>query len=164
MFVQIINGAPIWVWPLLVGLIFLGLRATQSRTTPYMPTYFYWLLGILPINAVNSFSPAPIIWIAFVAFYLLGAGLAFQFQRRIIVTKAAGRMTLKGEWVTLIVFMTVFWMNFAGGVVEAISPETYASAGFHIIFATIAGLAAGSFIGRALQVFLTRSLPKALES
>lgn len=159
MLIQIISGAPIWVWPLLVGLVLLGLRATKERRTPYLPIYFYWLLGILSLNAVNGLSPSPMVWAVFGGLYLLGAALGFQFQRRIIVTKSAGRITLKGEWVTLAVFMTVFWMNFVGGVVSAISPETYAAAGFHMIFAAIAGLVAGSFIGRALRVFFTPATP-----
>ncbi len=155
MLVSILSGAPVWVWPLLVFLVFFGLKATRSRETPSLPIYLLPLLGLLSLNAVNSLQGAGYLWIVFAVAYLFGALAGFGFQRHVISEKSAGRVNLKGEWITFIVLMTVFWMNFAGGVVKAISPDTYASAGFHIVFTIIAGLAAGSFIGRALRVFFT---------
>lgn len=160
MLVSILAGAPLWVWPLLAFLVYFGLKATRSRETFSLPMYLLSLLGFLPLNAVNSLQGAGYLWIVFGMAYLLGALAGFSFQRRVISDKSAKKVTLKGEWVTFIVVMTVFWMNFTGSVVEAISPDIYAGSSFHIIFTTIAGLAAGSFIGRALRVFLTPSLPK----
>jgi len=159
MLTGILTGAPIWVWPLLVVLITLGLLASKSRTRPSLPIYLYWLLGFISLNAVNSLAPAPLVWAAFGAAYLLGAGLGYQFQRRIIIGKSAGRVSLKGEWLSMGVFMMIFWMNFVGGVISAISPDAYASSAYHCVFATVAGMAAGSFIGRALRVFITPSTP-----
>lgn len=159
MLTGILTGAPIWVWPLLVVLITLGLLASKSRTRPCLPTYLYWLLGLISLNALNALSPAPVVWMAFAAAYLLGAWLGYHFQKRIIIAKSAGRITLKGEWLSMLVLMLIFWMNFVGGVINAISPEVYASTTYHMVFATVAGLAAGTFIGRALRVFLTPSTP-----
>lgn len=164
MLLSILNGAPIWVWPLLALLVFFGLKATRNRVTPTLPIYLLPLLALLPLNAVNSLQGAGFLWAVFGLAYVIGGLLGFAFQRRIISQKSAGRVTLRGEWVTFAVVMAVFWMNFVGGVVGAISPDTYASNGFHIMFATIAGLAAGSFIGRALRVFLTTSSPNPLDS
>lgn len=164
MLISILSGAPLWVWPLLAFLVFFGLNATRARETLSLPIYLLPLLGLLSLNAVNSLQGAGYLWIVFAVAYLFGALAGFGFQRRVISDKSAGRVTLKGEWITFIVLMTVFWMNFAGGAVQAISPETYASAGFHILFASIAGLAAGSFIGRALRVFLTTSSPASSNS
>ncbi len=154
---NIIHGAPIWVWPLLVVLIVLGLIASKERTRSVVPMYFFWLLGLLSLNAVNSLPATGLIWALFGVAYLVGATLGYRFQKRIIIRKTGLQITLKGEWLSLIVLMTIFWMNFVGGVVGAISPETVASFGYHAGFATIAGLAAGSFIGRSLSTFMTRS-------
>ena len=155
MLTAILTGAPIWVWPLLVVMVILGLLASKSRTRTYIPIYFFWLLGFLSLNAVNSLSPAPLIWGAFGVAYVLGALYGYRFQRRIIIKKSDGRITLKGEWLSMIVLMAIFWMNFVGGVVRAISPDIYTSNGFHAIFAIIAGLASGTFIGRAIRVYQT---------
>lgn len=164
MLISILSGAPLWVWPLLAFLVFFGLKATRSRETPSLPIYLLPLLGLLSLNAVNSLQGAGALWFVFSVAYLFGAFLGFGFQKRVIREKSAKGVSLKGEWVTFMVLMTVFWMNFTGGVVKAISPDTYASTGFHILFTVIAGLAAGSFIGRALRVFSTTASPNALDS
>lgn len=148
----ILNGAPIWVWPLLALLIGLGVLASRTRSTPTLPVYFLPLLGILSINSVNSLSPAPLIWGVFVIAYIIGIRFGFLFQNRQIVEKSNGRVTLKGEWVTLAVFMCIFWLNFVGGAVGAMSPDIYESTGFHLVFALIAGMIAGSFVGRGFSV------------
>nr|ABY79049.1 hypothetical protein [endosymbiont of Ridgeia piscesae] len=160
MLTAILTGAPIWVWPLLVLMITLGLIASKGRSRSYIPIYFFWLLGFLSLNAVNGLTPAPVIWGIFGVAYLLGAAFGYRFQGRIIISKSGGRITLKGEWLSMNVLMTIFWMNFVGGVVQAISPEAYASTGFHALFAVVAGLASGTFIGRALRVFITPSMPE----
>jgi hypothetical protein len=36
---QLLTGAPIWVWPLLVVLILVGLRARNERTAPVLLIY-----------------------------------------------------------------------------------------------------------------------------
>lgn len=161
---SILGGAPLWVWPLLAVLVLFGLKATRSREVPGLPIYLLPLLGLLSVNAISSLSPSGIIWGAFGAAYLVGALAGFRFQRGVISYKSVGRITLKGEWITFTILMTIFWMNFVGGVVKAVSSDTYLSIGFHMAFSSIAGLAAGSFIGHALRVFLTTSSPKPLDT
>ena len=152
--IYILTGAPIWVWPLLALLVFIGLRATQPRTFPAWPLYFLPLLGLLPVNAVNGLSPAPMIWVAFLCAYGAGVAFGYWFQARVVVSKTAKDVSSRGEYVTLIALMVVFWMNFVAGLFQAVAPAMYASSGFHMAFATLAGIAAGSFGGRALRVLL----------
>lgn len=154
----ILLGAPIWVWPLLVFLIYFGLKAAVTRTVAVWPIYVLPLLGLLSVNAVNGLSPSTTIWIVFGLAYLVGAGTGFQYQRSIVSQKVRTTVTLAGEWITLLVLMVVFWMNFLGGVMRAIAPDVFASAGFHQVFAAIAGLAAGSFLGRATRVYLAKAV------
>ena len=136
----------------------------RQNPSACLPISLLPLLGLLSANAVNSLSLSGFMWGAFTAAYLVGALAGFSFQRRVISYKSAGRVTLKGEWITLITLMTIFWMNSTGGIVKAVSPDTFSASGFHMAFAAIAGLAAGSFIGRAMWVFLTTSSPKPLDT
>lgn len=154
---SILSGAPIWVWPLLVFLIYFGLKATSKRTVTVWPMYILPLLGFLSVNAVNGLSPSKSIWIFFGLAYFIGIGSGLWFQRGIIAGKIGLTVTLAGEWVTLSILMVVFWMNFVGGVMRVVAPDIYANASFHQAFAAIAGLAAGSFLGRAAQVFSTKT-------
>lgn len=153
---SILSGAPIWVWPLLAVLIFFGLKTTRTRTVPTWPLYVLPLLGLLSVNAVNGLSPALLVWIIFAFAYLVGAGLGFKFQLGVVVKKSGASVTLAGEWVTMLVVMIVFWMNFLGGVIRVLAPDIFASTGFHLVFAATAALAAGSFLGRAMYVLTAK--------
>lgn len=149
-FTNILTNAPVWIWPLLILLILIGLRASKDRSAPIWLICSLPLLGLLSLNAVNGLTPNPGIWLVFALLYLLGAVLGLGFQRRIILEKTASRVTLRGEWLTLVVLMAIFWMNFVGGFLNAVFPAVYASWVFHAIFAAAAGLSAGSFMGRAV--------------
>lgn len=152
MLLSILKGAPLWVWPMLAFLIYFGLKATRQRTSFALPMYFLPLLAILSVNAVNSLSANNNVWFAFAIAYLVGAWIGFGFQKEIVLEKSGNKVVLAGEWVTLAVLMIVFWMNFFGGATKAISPDIYESSVFHMTFAAIAALAAGSFLGRAARV------------
>ncbi|MCP5073819.1 MAG: hypothetical protein GY947_11070 [Rhodobacteraceae bacterium] len=149
----ILTNAPIWVWPLLVLLIFVGLKASKQRTTSTLPIYLLPLLVFLSLNAVSKLPSPGFIWFVFLGAYCGGAATGYLAQKRWIIAKEQKTVSLRGEWITLIAVMTLFWMNFATGVVKAISFETYNSTGFFIVFAVIAGLVSGSFAGRAYRVF-----------
>lgn len=154
MFSAIVSSAPIWVWPLLVLLIILGLRSSRTRTVPTVFSYLLPLMSILSLRSVSALPVAQTIWIFFGAAWLTGSYGGYVFQRKRLISKSPRRVTLKGEWLTMFVLMLIFWMQFGSGVVKAISPETYASGNFHIMFASITGLVAGTFIGRALCLII----------
>lgn len=150
MVISIVQGAPFWVWPVLALLVWLGLKATQQRDVPAWPIYLMPLAGVLPLNAVYGLGANALVWAVFVVAYVLGALWGVRYQGRVVLSKSNGRVTLAGEWMTFVTLMVVFWMNFAGGVAQAIAPEVYASVGFALCFSGVAGLAAGSFTGRAV--------------
>ncbi len=150
---MIVSRVPVWVWPLLVLLVVLGLRATHRRETMVLPVYLMPLLGMLSINAVNRFQGGAVLWGVFAVAYLSGIGIGLWFQRRVVLGKSGTRVTLRGEWLTFGLMMTVFWMNFAGGVMRAVAPAIYGGLGFQTGFTIIAGVAAGIFLGRAVRVF-----------
>lgn len=149
---MIAKGVPLWVWPLLVLLVVVGLRATRQRNTPVLPLYFLPLLGFLSLNAVSRFHAGPVIWLVFAGAYGLGAWLGFGFQGKVLLEKTGNRVTLRGEWLTFGLMMVLFWMNFAGGVMRAVAQDIYNGPAFQFGFAGVAGLAAGVFLGRAVRV------------
>lgn len=153
---SILTGAPLWVWPLLALLIFFGAKATKTRTVPAWPVYLLPLLGLLAVNSVRGVSPSVLTWGLFGVAYFVGGGVGFRYQNRIILEKSGSSVTFKGEWVTFVVLMVVFWLNFTAGTVKVVSPEFYTTQVFRALFACVAGLASGSFIGRALATLKSR--------
>ena len=71
---QLFTGAPVWVWPLLVGLIVVGVRAMRDREAPLWLIYTLPLMGVLSLNAVRGLPVGGSIWLVFVAAWI-GGGL-----------------------------------------------------------------------------------------
>jgi len=148
----IVFGPPIWVWPLLILLIFLGLRASRTRTSSVIPFYFLPLLGMISLRSVSSLNNAELAWLCFGAGYLAAAIGAYRIQSRWILNRTGNRLTLAGEWLSMITFMIIFWANFVRGTLMAVNPEIYDSWLFSIVFPIVVGCVAGTFLGRSIRV------------
>lgn len=153
---QLITGAPIWVWPLLAVLVFVGMRARHDRTVPEGLIYGLPLLGGMAVRSVAVLPAAAAIWLVFAAAYALGVWGGYLLQRGWLLGWDGGKVRLAGESLTLSVMMLVFWANFAGGFMQAVVPDAYGSATFHVIFAALLAASCGSFAGRALRVWTMR--------
>lgn len=157
MFLSIIFGTPIWVWPLLAFLIGYGIRASRNRDTSVWPVYLVPLLGLITLKTIITASGNQPVWFSYAAAYVLAAGAGFVVQQRWLVAKSGNRVTLKGEWVTFAVVMILFWGNFAFGVTRVVAPEIVSQINIQIGYALVVGIASGSLLGRALQVALAPS-------
>ncbi len=149
------TNAPVWVWPLLVLLVALGLLSMRTRTISIVPFYFLPFIGFLSFRPIAGLAHQPANWITFLAAFALGAALFFGLQKRLKLDKTARRVTLKGEALTLITLMVIFWSNFASGVFDAVAPQAKQAILFSIVFSALIGLCAGSFLGRSFRVLLT---------
>lgn len=146
------KNAPVWVWPLFIGLLLIGTLAMRERSSSIIPYFFYPLLGLTAVNAIGSLVHVPLNWLAFGVSYLIGVGVAFRWQDGLILHKAGWKMRLKGDRITLLILMLIFFSNFVNGVIGAVAPQIREIAGFTLGFAGVIGLCSGSFTGRALRV------------
>jgi len=152
MFTAILSAIPLWVFPLLFGLIWLGTRAARDRTVSPWLVYTLPLLGLLSLFRALGLTEANIALIALFVSYLAGTGLGYRMQPRWIVARSAGRVHLRGEWVTMTTILGLFTLNFATGMTQGMAPALADGARFAVGFGTLAGLMSGSLLGRALRV------------
>jgi hypothetical protein len=150
---QLFTGAPIWVWPLLVVLVMVGLRARHERTVPAVLLYALPILGVMAVRSTAALPAGAVIWGVFALAYLAGASGGFVMQRRWLLGREGNKVQLAGEGLTLFVMMVIFWANFAGGILQGAAPVVYNSNIFHIVFVTLVAICSGSFLGRALRVW-----------
>lgn len=154
--IQIISGifenAPVWVWPLFFVLLAIGLLAMKTRNSSIIPYFFYPLFGLTAANAIASLVHQPTNWTVFAASYLVGCALAFRWQDGLILKKAGWHMRLRGDRITLVILMTIFFSNFVNGVLAVVAPEALQALAYTLVFASIIGACSGSFTGRALRV------------
>ena len=144
--------APIWVWPLLAWMIWDGARAMRYRT---VGIWFFWampLFGLIALRGRLETAAPEVDLPVFLAAYVLGLRFGHWFQGHVIVEKAVRHVIVRGEALTLIMLMIIFWINFARGVIAAISPDLLANLGVVACLAIISGFVAGQFAGRAIRV------------
>ncbi|MEQ6203627.1 hypothetical protein ABMC88_11290 [Sulfitobacter sp. HNIBRBA2951] len=148
----IFTGAPLFVWPLLAGLVFLGLRARQARSVPVAAFYALPLMVLLGVRTTSALPAGVWIWAVFALAYGAGAVAGFLLQARWTLGREGTRVRLSGESLTLLVVMVLFWANFVSGALEAVAPAVYLHPLFQAAFAALLAMGSGSFAGRALHV------------
>jgi hypothetical protein len=130
---QILTGAPVWVYFLLVGLIVLGVRRLKTRTVPMVvaliapAAFLAWSLsGAASFGAAFGYILAIATWVAGA---LLGAVSGYLAPEPPGQRIAGKRVTLPGTWMPLATYLTVFILRFACGAWAAIVPEQAFHAG-----------------------------------
>jgi hypothetical protein len=148
----LLSAIPIWVFPLLAGLIWLGRRATRDRSVSVWLIYALPLLGLMSLNRALGLPLAEVALTALVIAYLVGSALGFAVQPMWIVARDASKVRLRGEWVTMITLLGLFSLNFAAGMMHGMNPRMTDAMIPTLVFGAAAGLLSGSLAGRAICV------------
>ena len=155
--VGIFTGAPIWIWPLLLLLVLLGLHASRTREMLILPYFAMPLIALTNVPTLLAQSQPERAFLAWGLAYACGAFIGFTLQGRWTLWRRGLRAKVAGEWLSLTVMMLLFWANFANGLLDALAPEVTAQAAYGIGFPALLGLASGTFLGRPLRIVLWRS-------
>lgn len=160
----VITGAPVWVWGVLALLTFFGWRATKEREVSANRYAILPMWGILSVTTVAQSDPTALVWAAFIVAYAVGTIFGWTVQGRVIIRAGNGRALLAGEWLTMSLLMTMFWLRFINGAAEAIAPDLAASAPMVTTITFIGGASAGVFMGRSVRtvrvVYQAPSIPR----
>lgn len=162
--IQIFQHAPIWVWPLFLVLIALGLRQVRSRSVPPMPVIvisgaMLLLSGYGVISAFKGSAWALLAWAGMLASTLLicqrmGYPQGWQLD---IYTQ---RLQIPGSWLPLALFMAIFLIKFAVGATLSMRPELAQQMQFALPISAMYGLLSGLFAARSWHALrLSRTPP-----
>lgn len=146
-----ITEPPVWVWAILAGLLFIGWRASKEREVSAIRYAILPFLGLISIVTVAQSAPTAMTWAVFAAAYVIGAVFGWRAQGGIILGVDGARARLRGEWMTMGLVMTIFWLRFVRAAVDAVSPDIAAQPAVVIGFTWIAGVTAGAFLGRSAR-------------
>lgn len=147
---SILTQIPLWVFPVFLGLLVIGARASHERSAPVLLIHALPLIGLLTLHRAQEMGEAAVAALALG--WLAGAALGWALQPRWTIARDARRVRLRGEWVTLASVMILFFSSFALGMAEGIAPGSTASNGLALAFGLGAGAVSGSLAGRALRV------------
>ncbi len=107
---------------------------------------------MISLRSVTTLPLQEFAWAGFAGSYAAGVAYAYMRQERWLLGKQGRTVSLAGEWFTMLSLMVIFWMNFAGGMMQALSPQAYESPAFIVLFTLLTGAASGSFPGRGIRV------------
>lgn len=153
---DIASGAPWWAYLLFVYFVIIGIKATKPREIPIsvvfiLPLVFViWSFSQLYTKLEMGMSSLLYWWLAsLVAGTFLGVLEVHKWH--IQKDKRKGRITIPGNYSTLILILIIFILKFFWGYIYAIDPHpSYAI----YLFDTISSaLVCGFFIGRAAFFF-----------
>jgi len=149
-FFQIVSNTPLWVWPLMLFVLWLGVQGLRPRIIPW------WRLAILPLvglttslgGVAQSANPAwaTIGWgLALLA--CLPLGWAIGQDRPLRVRPEDGRLEIAGGWFALIFGLSIFAVRYAMGVLFGVLPGLRAETLWIYFSGAVGGAVAGIGIG-----------------
>jgi hypothetical protein len=154
---QIVANTPLWVWPLMLFVLWLGWRDLQSRTLP--PAR----LAILPLVSVGTSlagvaqSMQPGLAFAGWAVALLTAlplGFAIGGRRAVRLRPEDGRLEVAGGWFALGFGLSIFAVRYALGVLFGVLPTLRAEPLWICLSGGVGGLVAGIGVGWLASLLL----------
>lgn len=157
MLTQIVTHIPVWVLPLLLALLWLGLSQTKTRSVSLtritiMPLVMTGLSlqGTIAAGAGHATVLLP---------WLLGAGLSASLVLRQALPAQTRyddwtqRFTLPGSWAPLFLILGIFVTKFTVGATLAMQPGLSGQVHFSLGLAALYGAFSGIFLGRAARLW-----------
>ena len=159
-----LQHVPIWVFPLLVGLIVLGWSQTRSRTMPL------WRALVLPLvmtvmSPLAVLASAGVLLVALPAWllgWLLPVVLAGHRARPARLQIDAGRITVPGSWWPMVLILSIFVARFVVGATLGVNPALADSAALSLAIGLVYGLLSGAFIARVIPLLRSFKLAQTI--
>jgi hypothetical protein len=154
---QIVANTPLWVWPLMVFVLWLGWQGLQPRIVPP------WRPALLPLISVCSSlsgvaqSVQPDLSAAGWAAGLLAAlplGHALGRGRAVHLRPDDGRLAIAGGWFTLAFGLSIFVVRYVQGVAFGILPSLKLEPLWIGLSGGLGGVVAGIGIGWVASLLL----------
>jgi uncharacterized protein with PQ loop repeat len=160
----ILSKIPVWVLPLFIGLVFLGIR--QSRTRIIAPGTFtavaiaMLVFSVYGVVTTFGFTPVAVLgWTTGVVAAVLCGKALFGPSG---LTHAAHAVSVPGSWVPLVLLLSVFVAKFVLGFATAVQSPVVVQPWFVATASLALGVLSGGFTSRALVVRrFAKTLPTA---
>lgn len=149
--VNIIGQTPVWVFPLIVVVLWLGSINLRERNVP-LRSLFVFPVVMLVMSIGNSIGTSAGPWMALADWLcsaVIGAFVGWQLtQRPRAIEPKSGRVILPGSAVPLIVCIAIFVLRYAFGYLYGRYPDLRADGNYALALIAGGALLGGVMVGR----------------
>lgn len=147
---QIVVNTPLWVWPLMLFVLWLGWRGLQPRVMPSARLAILPLVGLATSLAgiAQSLQPglAAAGW-AVALFVALLLGWAIGSRRAVRLRPEDGRLEVDGGWFALAFGISIFVVRYTLGVLSGVMPGLRVEPLWIVLSGSIGGIVTGIGLG-----------------
>lgn len=154
----ILAATPVWVWPVLACVVWMGLRAARPRvilpaTLLILPCVFL----LLSLRTLLDGGGAATAFVGWLSGLLAGAAAGWAAGRQAGARREGTRLHVPGSWIVLPAALTVFGVQYATGYLRAVAPATLQAWPIDLLAPAAAALGTGFLAGRAVALLASRS-------
>ncbi|NGX44259.1 MAG: hypothetical protein K1060chlam3_00425 [Candidatus Anoxychlamydiales bacterium] len=154
-FIQIFKGPPLWVWPLLTYLLFVGFKAFKPRVVSLkkmfiLPLVFFIFSIQRLVGNINFFTS--LVWITSTIIGVFLSVIIFS-KTQIIADKKNNLLKLPGTYSTLFLILISFSLKFYFGFLIGKDPNLLNDSSFFNRYIMAATLSFGMFLGRTFLYY-----------
>jgi hypothetical protein len=163
---QIVVNTPLWVWPLMLFVLWLGWRGLQPRTMPPARLAILPLVGLATSLAGIAQSLQPGLALAGWAAALLMAlplGWAIGTRRVVRLRPQDGRLEVGGGWFALSFGVSIFVVRYTLGILSGVMPGLRAEPLWIVLSGGVGGMVTGIGLGWLANLLLRACRPTVVE-
>ena len=164
-FLEIVIHTPLWVWPLMLFVLWLGWWGLQPRTVPPARLAILPLVGVGTSLVTIAQSAQPSLGLSGLVVTLIAAlplGYAIG-SRRTVSLADNGRIAIDGGWFALCFGVSIFAVRYALGVLFGVMPALRAQPFWIVLSGSVGGIVAGIGLGWLANLLLRAYRPVAVE-
>jgi hypothetical protein len=153
--VDALKHTPLWVFPLILIVLWLGARNLATRERPLMPLFILpaLLLIFALINLASSRADLTLVIPAFVASLAIGAAIGWNLvPKNVVVLRGQGRVRVPGSVAPLLVVIAAVILRYGIGYLYGRWPALRADPALALEFSATGALLAGIVWGRILRL------------
>jgi hypothetical protein len=159
---QIVVNTPVWVWPLMMLVLWLGWRGLKPRVMPPARLAILPLVGLATSLAGIAQSVQPGLALAGWAVALLAAlplGWAIGARRAVRLRPEDGRLEVAGGWFALGFGISIFVVRYTLGVLSGVMPHLRAEPLWIVLSGSVGGIVTGIGVGWLANLLLRARRP-----
>jgi hypothetical protein len=164
---QIVVNTPLWVWPLMLFVLWLGWYGLQPRTMPPARLAILPLVGLATSLAGIAQSLQPGLALAGWAVALIAAlplGYAIGTRRAVRLRPEDGRLEVAGGWFALGFGISIFAVRYTLGVLSSVIPGLRVEPLWIVLSGGVGGIVTGIGVGWLANLLLRAYRPAVVRS